>query len=130
MKFSYSAVSFVALAIRLASQSATTAFQPRQTTPTAASAGAKTSTTPLEFQPKTSSSNPRGSAKIPLEFQIHDHEYEKDGSRTTVFEVPVRQEGVKMYIANDGDLQSSRPGNGGMRLLSYESEQHAIEDAV
>lgn len=65
-----------------------------------------------------------------LEFQIHGHDYEKDGSQTVVFEVPVRQEGIKMYIANDGALQNHRPGNGGMRLLSYESEQHAIEDAV
>jgi glycine/D-amino acid oxidase-like deaminating enzyme/glutamate dehydrogenase/leucine dehydrogenase len=65
-----------------------------------------------------------------LEFQIHDHDYEKDGSQTVVFEVPVRQEGIKMYIAIDGALQNRKPGNGGMRLLSYESEQHAIEDAV
>ncbi|KAL3937787.1 MAG: hypothetical protein SGARI_001988, partial [Bacillariaceae sp.] len=79
------------------------------------------------FQPRQPSSV---KASPKLEFQIHDHEYEKDGSVTKVMEVPVRQEGIKMYIANDGDLQSKRPGNGGMRLLSYETEQHAIEDAV
>jgi glycine/D-amino acid oxidase-like deaminating enzyme len=105
----------------------TSAFQPRQPNKAANQAS---STTPLDFQPQSSSSNPRKTATIPLEFQIHDHEYENHGSRTTVFEVPIRQEGVKLYIANDGDLQNTRPGNGGMRLLSYESEQHAIEDAV
>ncbi|KAG7370600.1 glutamate dehydrogenase/leucine dehydrogenase [Nitzschia inconspicua] len=65
-----------------------------------------------------------------LEFQIHGHDYEKDGSQAVVFEVPVRQEGIKMYIANDGKLQNHRPGNGGMRMMSYESQKHAIEDAV
>jgi glycine/D-amino acid oxidase-like deaminating enzyme/glutamate dehydrogenase/leucine dehydrogenase len=65
-----------------------------------------------------------------LEFKIHNHQYEREGSQTIVFEVPVRQNGVRMYIANDGTFDTQRPGNGGMRLLSYSSKQHAIEDAV
>lgn len=53
-----------------------------------------------------------------------------DGSKTVVYEVPVRQDGVQLFIANDGPLQSKRPGNGGMRMLSYEDENLAINDAV
>ena len=79
-------------------------------------------------QPQSPVSPSPGSSK--LGFQTHGHDYEKDGSQTVVFEVPVRQEGLKMYIANDGELQNTRPGNGGMRLMSYDSEKSAIEDAV
>ena len=31
-------------------------------------------------------------------------------SKTSVYEVPVSQEGVQLYIANDGPLQSKKPG--------------------
>ena len=50
----------------------------------------------------------------------------------TVLEAPVGQDGVKLYIAIDSDSfqQQERPGNGGIRLLNYESKQHAIDDAV
>mmetsp|Transcript_18777 Transcript_18777/g.43447 ORF Transcript_18777/g.43447 Transcript_18777/m.43447 type:complete len:830 (+) Transcript_18777:166-2655(+) len=47
-----------------------------------------------------------------------------------VFEAPVRQEGVKLYIATDGDFDHERPGNGGIRLLDYQSDGHAIDDAI
>lgn len=47
-----------------------------------------------------------------------------------VFEAPVRQDGVKLYIATDGDFDHSRPGNGGIRLLDYHSENDAIDDAI
>ena len=47
-----------------------------------------------------------------------------------VFEAPVRQEGIKLYIATDGDFDHERPGNGGIRLLDYQSDGHAIDDAV
>jgi leucine dehydrogenase len=50
----------------------------------------------------------------------------------TVLEAPVSQDGVKLYIAIDSDSfqQQERPGNGGIRLLNYESSQDAIDDAV
>ena len=47
-----------------------------------------------------------------------------------VFEAPVRQEGIKLYIATDGDFDHQRPGNGGIRLLDYQTERDAIDDAV
>lgn len=47
-----------------------------------------------------------------------------------VFEAPVRQEGVKLYIANDGEFNHERPGNGGIRLLDYQTDGHAIDDAI
>lgn len=47
-----------------------------------------------------------------------------------VFEAPVRQEGIKLYIATDGDFDHERPGNGGIRLLDYQSDGHAIDDAI
>uniref|UniRef100_A0A7S4ARS2 Glutamate/phenylalanine/leucine/valine/L-tryptophan dehydrogenase C-terminal domain-containing protein n=2 Tax=Pseudo-nitzschia australis TaxID=44445 RepID=A0A7S4ARS2_9STRA len=47
-----------------------------------------------------------------------------------VFEAPVRQEGIKLYIATDGDFDHGRPGNGGIRLLDYQSDGHAIDDAI
>jgi len=58
-----------------------------------------------------------------------------DGSearRSTVLEAPVRQDGIKLFIAIDGDSfeESERPGNGGLRLLNYPSDDHAIDDAV
>ncbi len=50
----------------------------------------------------------------------------------TVIEAPVSQEGVKLYIAIDSDSFDGkvRPGNGGIRLLSYQSAKDAIDDAV
>ena len=47
-----------------------------------------------------------------------------------VFEAPVRQDGIKLYIATDGDFDHQRPGNGGIRLLDYLTEKDAIDDAV
>ena len=47
-----------------------------------------------------------------------------------VFEAPVRQEGIKLYIATDGDFDHERPGNGGIRLLDYQSDKDAIDDAI
>lgn len=50
----------------------------------------------------------------------------------TVLEAPVTQEGVKLYIAIDSDSfqKQKRPGNGGIRILNYESTKEAIDDAV
>lgn len=47
-----------------------------------------------------------------------------------VFEAPVRQDGIKLYIATDGDFDHQRPGNGGIRLLDYQTDNHAIDDAI
>ena len=47
-----------------------------------------------------------------------------------VFEAPVRQDGIKLYIATDGDFDHERPGNGGIRLLDYQTDGHAIDDAI
>ena len=49
---------------------------------------------------------------------------------TNVLDVPTTQEGVKLYIAVHGEFQSDKPGNGGMRLMSYENDELAISDAV
>lgn len=50
----------------------------------------------------------------------------------TVIEAPVQQDGVKLYIAMDSDSfeGKERPGNGGIRLLNYQSCEDAIDDAV
>lgn len=50
----------------------------------------------------------------------------------TVIEAPVQQDGVKLYIAIDSDSfqNEERPGNGGIRLLNYQSREDAIDDAV
>eukprot|EP00588_Corethron_pennatum_P011954 CAMPEP_0194272596 /NCGR_PEP_ID=MMETSP0169-20130528/6123_1 /TAXON_ID=218684 /ORGANISM="Corethron pennatum, Strain L29A3" /LENGTH=834 /DNA_ID=CAMNT_0039015301 /DNA_START=56 /DNA_END=2560 /DNA_ORIENTATION=- len=47
-----------------------------------------------------------------------------------VYQAPVRQDGVRLYIATDGESSPDRPGNGGLRLLDYESEGAAVDDAV
>lgn len=47
-----------------------------------------------------------------------------------IFQAPVRQEGVKLYVATDGEFCTKRPGNGGIRLLNYDSDNDAINDAV
>lgn len=50
----------------------------------------------------------------------------------TVLKAPVNQRGIHLYVAIDSDSFGNieRPGNGGIRLLNYESNQHAIDDAV
>lgn len=62
-------------------------------------------------------------------FDIVEHPSKRGA---TVLEAPVNQEGVKLYIAIDSDSfgHVKRPGNGGIRLLNYESIDHAIDDAV
>ena len=49
-----------------------------------------------------------------------------------MIEAPVSQDGVNLYIAIDSDSFEGtvRPGNGGIRLLSYGSAKDAIDDAV
>mmetsp|Transcript_12135 Transcript_12135/g.18734 ORF Transcript_12135/g.18734 Transcript_12135/m.18734 type:complete len:819 (+) Transcript_12135:148-2604(+) len=49
-----------------------------------------------------------------------------------VVEADAKQDGVNLYIALDSDSygHTSRPGNGGIRLLNYKTEQCAIDDAV
>jgi hypothetical protein len=47
-----------------------------------------------------------------------------------VFEAPVTQDGIKLYIATDGEFCINRPGNGGIRLLDYQTDDHAIDDAI
>ena len=55
----------------------------------------------------------------------------REGESTTVLEAPVRQNGVKLFIAIDGDsFHEDRPGNGGIRLLHYPTDDHAIDDAI
>jgi hypothetical protein len=62
-------------------------------------------------------------------FTVIEHPSERGA---TVLEAPVNQEGVQMYVAIDSDSFGNieRPGNGGIRLLNYESNQLAIDDAV
>jgi leucine dehydrogenase len=62
-------------------------------------------------------------------FKIVEHPSERGAA---VLEAPVNQDGVKLYIAIDSDSYGhiERPGNGGIRLLNYESTKHAIDDAV
>lgn len=49
-----------------------------------------------------------------------------------VLEAEVEQDGVNLYIGIDSDSYGhiDRPGNGGIRLLNYESSKDAIDDAV
>ena len=55
----------------------------------------------------------------------------REGDSATVIEAPIRQDGVKLFIAIDGDsFHKERPGNGGIRLLHYPSDDHAIDDAI
>ena len=46
----------------------------------------------------------------------------------TVLEAPVNQDGVNLYIAIDSDsfCNVDRPGNGGIRLLHYDTKNDAI----
>lgn len=50
----------------------------------------------------------------------------------TVLEAPVNQDGVNLYIAIDSDsfCNVDRPGNGGIRLLHYDTKKDAVDDAV
>jgi hypothetical protein len=62
-------------------------------------------------------------------FTVIEHPSERGA---TVLEAPVKQEGVRLFLAIDSDSFGNieRPGNGGIRLLNYESTQLAIDDAV
>ena len=62
-------------------------------------------------------------------FKIVEHPNERGA---IVLEAPVDQAGITLYIAIDSDSYGhiERPGNGGIRLLNYESTKHAIDDAV
>lgn len=55
-----------------------------------------------------------------------------DKCSAVVIEVDVEQDGVSMYIGIDTDSygHTSRPGNGGIRLLNYDTADCAIADAV
>lgn len=50
-------------------------------------------------------------------------------SETTVLEFD-SQPGTRLYIANHGPLRTDRPGNGGMRLFSYKSQDDAVADCI
>lgn len=62
-------------------------------------------------------------------FKIVEHPHERGA---IVLEAPVDQDGITLYIAIDSDSYGhvERPGNGGIRLLNYDSAKHAIDDAV
>lgn len=55
-----------------------------------------------------------------------------NGGKTAVLEAPCSQDSVKLYFAIDGDsfCTERRPGNGGLRLLQYKSDEEAIADGV
>ena len=55
-----------------------------------------------------------------------------DECSAVVIEADAKQDGVNLYIALDSDSygHTSRPGNGGIRLLNYKTDQCAIDDAV
>ena len=55
-----------------------------------------------------------------------------DDCSAVVVEADVAQDGVSCYIALDSDSygHTARPGNGGIRLLNYDSAESAIDDAV
>ena len=88
--------------------------------------------------PHTSISKPTRFSSGRLNFAPdNDEEIQKfftivrEGESATVLEAPVRQNGLKLYIAIDSDsFHPDRPGNGGIRLLHYPSEDHAIDDAI
>jgi hypothetical protein len=62
-------------------------------------------------------------------FTVIEHPSERGAY---VLKAPVNQKGVHLYVAIDSESFGSieRPGNGGIRLLNYESNQLAIDDAV
>ena len=62
-------------------------------------------------------------------FTVIEHPSERGAY---VLKAPVNQKGVHLYVAIDSDSFGSieRPGNGGIRLLNYKSNQLAIDDAV
>ena len=78
------------------------------------------------------SPSPKPLLRIPNFCNLFNVVETSDKRGATVLEAPVGQDGVKLYIAIDSDSfqQQERPGNGGIRLLNYESTQHAIDDAV
>src|SRR6056297_2423093 len=59
----------------------------------------------------------------------HADEIEIPGSETTVLEFQ-SQQGTRMFIGNHGPLRTDRPGNGGMRLHSYDTHDEAVADCV
>lgn len=59
----------------------------------------------------------------------HADEIEIPGSATTVLEFQ-SQQGTRMFIGNHGPLRTDRPGNGGMRLHSYDTHNEAVADCV
>ena len=59
----------------------------------------------------------------------HSEEIVIPGSETTVL-VFKSQPGTKFYIANHGPLRLDKPGNGGMRLATYDCEEDAVADCV
>lgn len=59
----------------------------------------------------------------------HADEIEVPGSETTVLEFQ-SQEGTRLFIGNHGPLRTDRPGNGGMRLHSYDTHDEAVADCV
>ena len=46
----------------------------------------------------------------------------------SVLEIPLEEKGVSLYVGVHAPVCSSRPGNGGLRLWSYESEEDAIDE--
>ena len=38
--------------------------------------------------------------------------------------------GSTLYVGNDGPLDTDKPGNGGLRLMTYETEQDAIHECI
>lgn len=82
----------------------------------------------VSFAPRANNVLP-GFPSLNQLFQIVEHPSERGA---TVLEAPVNQEGVSLYIAIDSDSygHTDRPGNGGIRLLNYDSTKQAIDDAV
>ena len=86
------------------------------------------------FSPRISNSNLNPSKLLNLNsvddiFRVVENPSKRGA---TVLEAPCTQEGLSLYIGIDSDSfgGNERPGNGGIRLLNYESKKHAIDDAV
>ena len=79
-----------------------------------------------QTKPAFSRLNFKADSDVPSYFEIV-----REGESATVLEAPVRQDGLKLFIAIDGNsFHEERPGNGGIRLLHYPSDDHAIDDAI
>lgn len=83
-------------------------------------------------QPARTSSFPPVDVEFDISHAVNEFFGDVVGSirDAKVFEAPVTQEGIKLYIATDGEFCNKRPGNGGIRLLDYQTEDHAIDDAI